>query len=168
MQQSKLTQGWTMSVNTNTEASPSSPTIYCRHYSYCLTGSTPQRCGECGRQFDVHDPETFSYDPTHTSKADVRLSLMKFLHRVLIINGVMFMISLMVAPEVVSLLLAGALLQVAFAQMALQTAVTTKIFGQRYALGNLIVQVIMIPLFMIGFIVVPLLIIRDIERRWRP
>jgi hypothetical protein len=36
------------------------PTMYCRDCGYVLDGLPQPRCPECGREFDPHDPRTFS------------------------------------------------------------------------------------------------------------
>lgn len=155
-------------MSDHAEASPTDTAIYCRMCGDRLAKSAPApaQCSACGLRFCVDDPTTFSSDPTQTRKAEFLLALLKMWHRLFVRCCFVLIVVMLFQSEPLVLVVFGGLLLTMIALLVVQIRLTFTVFGMRYAVGHVMVELVLLPLFLIGFIVVPLLVIREIERRW--
>ncbi len=140
--------------------------VYCQDCSYCLAGVQSTQCPECGRSFDITDPSTVSADQTQNRTNAKALEFLHKLHRAFLALLVLTIVTLFYSAPL-GMLFGLLLLACTVTMMATQTWLANKVFGAPYAAGHLVMAMVVSPFLMVGFILMPLIVRRDILRHWQ-
>jgi hypothetical protein len=146
---------------------PFDPTleIHCLGCGYCLAHCTTRRCPECGRDFDPNDPATFQ--PPRASREQVMLDLASQRRaHVTFFASLGCMVAGCIFPDsaVVNALIASFIVGSFIALLAIQTRAAMRTLGSRYAIGHLVVALVLSPVGLLGPIVIPFLVSLDLRR----